>query len=320
MTAEIVETLLSSDEPIVRYKALSAALGRPEADEAVMTARAAIPDSPRVRALLAGRDAGGRIARHPYAKWDGAHWALAALADVGYPPGDESLRPLVEQVLHWLLGHQHRAGIRAIEGRTRRCASQEGNALFAALSLGLADERHDRLAADLLGWQWPDGGWNCDRNPPADTSSFMESLIPLRALALHGRVTNNAESHRAAERAAEVFLSRHLFKRRSDGAVIDPHFLRLHYPSYWHYDILCGLKVMAKAGFIDDQRCAAALDQLEAKRLPDGGFPAEERYYRVSDTPASGRSPTDWGATSARRMNPFVTVDALFVLRAAGRG
>lgn len=150
-------------------------------------------------------------------------------------------------------------------------------------------------------------------------SSFMESLIPLRALALHGRLTGNEQSQQAAARAAEVFLKRKLFRRRRDGQVIQEDFVRLHYPCYWHYDILFGLKVMAEAGWVRDERCQEALALLESKRLADGGFPAEGRYYRVTDKAMSGRSLVDWDGTSTRRMNEFVTVDALFVLKASGR-
>ena len=89
----------------------------------------------------------------------------------------------------------------------------------------------------------------------------------------------DARARSAAERAAEVFLTRQLFKRRSNGQVMNHHFIRLHYPLYWHYDILFGLKVLAEAGMIGDPRCQPALDLLESKRLPDGGFPAEESYY-----------------------------------------
>jgi hypothetical protein len=309
--------LLTSEEPAIRYKML-AALNGPAAAE-TGCARDEISQSPVVRALLAERDESGRIPHHPYAKWQGAHWVLATLADIGYPPGDESLRPMMEQVFDWLLGHTHRSRIPVIDGRARRCASQESNALYAALMLGLADERVDRLAADLIGWQWPDGGWNCDKHPEAHVSSFHESFIPVRALALHARATGNEASRAAVERAAEVFLSRELFQRRRDGAVMDANFLRLAYPPYWHYDILAGLKVMHEAGFLADPRCAAALDLLESKRLPDGGFPAEARYYRVGGPQKSGRSLVDWGGTSVRRMNPWVTVDALGVLVAAGR-
>lgn len=45
---------------------------------------------------------------HPYSKWYGAHWILVTLADLGYPPGDQGLVPLREQVYGWLLpGERH---------------------------------------------------------------------------------------------------------------------------------------------------------------------------------------------------------------------
>jgi len=91
--------------------------------------------------------------------------------------------------------------------------------------------------------------------------------------------------------------------------------VKLHYPCYWHYDILFGLRVMAEAGLLQDERCREALALLESKRLPDGGFPAEASYYHGASDMRSGRSLVDWGGISARRMNPFVTVDALFVLK-----
>ena len=52
-------------------------------------------------------------------------------------------------------------------------------------------------------------------------------------------------------RAAEVFLQRRLFRRRRDGQILAPDFIRLHYPCYWHYDILGGLHALGDAGFVD---------------------------------------------------------------------
>jgi hypothetical protein len=315
----ILEKLLSSSEPSIRYKAMVGVLGRRPESAEVSALREEIRDSPRVRGLLGEREADGRIPGHPYAKWRGAHWVLATLADLGYPPGDEALAPMRDQVIAWLLGPDHQKNIRQIDGRTRRCASQESNALYASLALGIAEPRTDELARRLVAWQWPDGGWNCDRHPEAHHSSYHESLIPLRALALHGRLTGSRASAEAAERAAELFLKRCLFRRLSDGRPMDPDFTRLYYPTYWHYTVLGGLKVMAEAGFIGDPRCAEGLDLLESKRLPDGGWPAEKAAYRVTDKRVSGRSAVAWGGVSVRRMNEWVTVEALTVLAAAGR-
>lgn len=86
--------------------------------------------------------------------------------------------------------------------------------------------------------QWEDGGWNCDRTPSARCSSFEETLIPLRGLIWHARERGSRASAKAARKAAEVFLERRLFKRRSTGRVIARDFVELHYPCYWHYDVL----------------------------------------------------------------------------------
>jgi len=319
MMKDIIDKLLNSDEPSVRFKVLVNVLGRkPELTE-IKKLQREIKSSPRVKLLLSERGKDGKIPVNPYKKWYGAHWVLASLADIGYPSGEGSLVPLREQVYGWLFSKKHEKKIKAIDGRTRRCASQEGNAVYYLLTLGLADDRTEELARRLVKWQWPDGGWNCDKNPRAVNSSFWESLIPLRALALHARLTGNKQSRQAVKRASEIFLKRRLFKRQKDGRIMIDDFVKLHYPCYWRYDILFGLKVMAEAGLISDERCHDALDLLESKRLPDGGFPAEGKYYRVTEKATTGRSLVDWGGTSKKHMNEFITADALYVLKKSGR-
>jgi len=115
-----------------------------------------------------------------------------------------------------------------------------------------------------------------------------------------------------------VFLSRRLFRRRSSDSVLRADVIRLHFPRYWHYDFLGGLIAMAEVRLIDDERCVEALDLLESYRLPDGGWPAQSRYYRVAATGA-GRERVSWGSVSRGKYNPWVTVEALSALRAAGR-
>lgn len=336
MRDTVIPALLRSEEPSIRWKARLVA-GDDPGSKAMRALREEIRRSPRVRALLSRRAQLGRAdtARAVYYKWQGLHWVLAALADLGYPEGDESLYPIRDRVVGFWTGpayfHEFEAATRAaayrergvpvMSGRHRRCGSQQGNALRSVIALGLADERTDVLADRLLHWQWPDGGWNCDRDPAAHTSSFNETLLPLRGLAAYARGRRRPTLTKAIDRAAEVFLTRSLFKRRRDGHVIAPDFVALHYPHYWHYDVLAGLTAMVDVGKIGDPRCAEALDLLESKRLPDGGWPAERRYYTVSRD-AAMRSNADsvaWGGTGRSRMNEWVTAEALAVLRAAGR-
>jgi hypothetical protein len=313
----LIETLKA--EPALAWNLKVNVEGRNPDSPAAKKAAKTVKESELVRKLLSVRLPDGRTPRPAYSKWTGAHWILSLLADLGYPPGDESLRPMMEQTFNAWLSEEHAKYIRMVNSRMRRCASQEGNAIWSSLRLGFADDRTTELVERLIKWQWPDGGWNCDKRPEAAKSSFMETLIPLRALALYAKTSGERRVWMAAERASEVFLKRELFKRQSSGAQMDLHFVKLHYPCYWHYDILFGLKVMAEAGLIGDPRCRAALDRLESKRLPDGGFPVEENYSRMTRPELSNYSLFSWGGTSTRHTNPFVTADALYVLRAAGR-
>ncbi len=123
-----------------------------------------------------------------------------------------------------------------IRGRARRCASQQGNALFASVALGLSDD---------------------------------------------------------------MFLRHRLYRRTSDGEIMNPQFVRLHYPCYWRHDVLFALNVMAEGGFIRDPRCTDALELLESKCLPDAGWAAEERFYRTSADAKSGVDLVAWGRSAA---------------------
>lgn len=335
-TGPLVNALLKSREPAIRWKTRVHVLEEERDSRSVRRLEREIAHSARVRALLSFRDELGRPsnAREVYRKWQGVHWILASLADLGYPEGDETLHPIRDRAMEfWLAPTYFREfeakteaaayrgkGVPIMRGRYRRCASQQGNALLSVLTLGIADARVEALAERLLHWQWPDGGWNCDRRPTADTSSFMETLLPMLGLDAYARAKKAAQAADAVARASEVFLRRRLFRRASDAQIIHPEFTRLHYPLYYHYDALGGLKAMTRIGRIRDPRCADALDLLESKRLPDGGWPAERRYYKVCPrTFESNADYVDWGGAAARRRNDWVTVDALAVLRAAGR-
>jgi len=318
----IIDRLVRSAEPSIRYKTRVNVLSESPDSPAIRQLQEEIRVSPRVKTLLSERGPDGRIPFHPYKKFYGAHWVLVALADLGYPPGDRTLIPLCDQALGWIASEEYETRLirRRKTGPVRIHGSVDGNAIFAALRLGLEDPRVNILVGHLLDYQWPDGGWNCDLDATGTISSFDETWIAFRALALHARLTGNSRSRMATKRAAEVFLSRRLCWRRSNGRVIRQSYLKLHYPSYWHYDLLSGLKVMAEAGFIGDARCKDALDLLESKRLPDGGFPSEQAHYQTTTKViGSRRSLVSWGGVSSRHLNEWVTVDALAVLKAARR-
>lgn len=318
---EALTRLANSSEPTVRYIYRRDYLAEDPASADLVALQEEIRNSARVRALLELRGADGRFPWHAYYKWGGAFWTLLILADIGYPPGDQSLAPLSDQVYDWLLSPEHLKKIPLIAGRWRRCALQEASIVYASLKLGIADDRITQVVESLLKWQWPDGGWNCDKKPAAAHSSFHETWIPLLALHTYAQASGSPRAAESVLRAGELFLNHKLFKRTTDGALMDAKFTALAYPPYWHYDILAGLRAMEAVGRLSDARCADALDLLESKMLPDGGFAAEVKYYKVSKpkVEGSGVSFVDWGGTSRVKMNEFVTVHALSILRKSGR-
>ena len=301
----ILDELLASDEPSIRWKVRVGVLR----EDPPKRLREEIRRSHRARALI-----DGVTAANPgnYFKWQGAHWVVQSLADLGYPPGDPDVVAIVDKVMATWLSPSHLDAVPLIAEKYRRCGSQQGGALLAAYRLGGSQEMQQQLAEHLQRWQWPDGGWNCDKSPKAASSSAHETHLPMRALYAVG-------AKDAAHRAAEVFLTRRMLYRRSTGALIRPQWTKLRYPSYWHYDLLCGLKAVAEVGLVTDPRCADALDLLESKRQPDGGWAAEARYHRgTGPTPVTNYDYVNWGGI-AQRSNVWVTADAMFVLAAAGR-
>lgn len=331
-----IKWLLASEDPSVRYFTWIDLLDEPEDSVRARKIRAEIPKGKRYRTLTSGQKrkrivkgepksgldgkfsaqyGGFRV--HPYQKWTGAHWRLVSLVDLGMPAGDPNGLAAAEQVLRWLCGESHRNSIKQVNGLTRRCASQEGNALGVCSHLGMArDERVRSLARSLVEWQWPDGGWNCDKKPLAHHSSFNESLATLWGLIAYFRATNDNFVTAAIENAAELFLKHNLFRSERTGAVIHPEFLKFHYPLYWHYDILQALRVLASVGKLGDRRVREALDIIQQKRGSDGLWRVEGCFWFPRTQRASNVEVVDWGQKGP---NEMITLNALRVLKAARR-
>lgn len=312
-----VQWLLASPNPSVRFLTLRDVLDEPVDFPALAEARDRIPTGPVVEALLTGQQADGGFGVHPYKKWTGAHWRLVSLVELELPAGDPRGLAGAEQVLGWLLGEGHQGRIQIVNGLTRRCASQEGNALAVCSRLGMArDPRVRRLAESLQQWQWPDGGWNCDKSEAAQHASFYESLAPMWGLWEYHEATGDRGSREAADRTAELFLQHRLLYSERTGALINPEWVKLHYPLYWHYDLLQGLLMLGRMGKLADVRAHDALDLLEQKRLKDGRWRPGNYYWSPLGTKRGHQEVVDWGRGGP---NEMITLNALRVLHWAGR-
>jgi hypothetical protein len=309
--AAAVDWLLDSAEPAVRALARRDLLGEPAGPDDVRR-------GPWVGTLLAGLP-DGPLERNPYRKWTGTHWRMVSLAELGVTAAEPRAAAAADGLLDWILrGRQYRGGPVMIGGLARVDASIDGNVLAVACRFGLAeDPRTRRIAEGLISWQWPDGGWNCDRTASGRRSSFHESLATAWGLHEYAEATGSGPARAAIGRTAELFLTHRLFRTLRTGEVINNRWLRPSYPPYWHYDILQALVVLGRMGLGADPRAADALDELERRRRPDGRWNAGAQWWKPPGSGTITPEAVDWGR--ARQPNRMVTLNALRVLRAAGR-
>ena len=290
-----VDWLLESDEPGIVAQARRDLLDAPDPE-----AEARVLEGPKVRSLLAGQRPDGGFGVNVYGKWGGAHWRLVSLVELGVPAGEPRCLAAAETVLAWLTGRGHRDRIQVIGGLTRRCAGQEGNALAVCCRLGLADDPRVRLLAEsLVEWQWPDGGWNCDKKATGYRSSFNESLPPMWGLQEYWAATGETAAREAAERTAELFLEHRLFRALATGEPIHESFATLHSPPFWHYDFLQALVVLARMELASDpvrrtgstcSRSGGSPTAAGAQAAGGGDRPGRTAATSRSSTGARGRA------------------------------
>lgn len=323
-----VERLLQSDEPAIRYLTRRDVLGGPADDD-----ESRILDGPKVTALLSGQQPDGGFPGQAARGWRSTLWRMIALVELGIPPDEPRALAAASYLLDWLLDlPRHRRGPVVINGLPRTCAAGEGAALVIGSRLGMTDDPRVRTVAKaLLDWQWPDGGWNCHRNASGRRSTFHESLTAAWGLHEYAQATGDTAADEASHRAVDLFLDHRLFYSTGtgipntyrpnpppEGAVINPRWLKLGYPSYWHYDILAVLLLLARLGRATDRSAREAVDLLEAKRRPDGLWAADRQWWQPSESRFKHQyEVVDWGEAGVP--SEMITLNVLRILRSAGR-
>jgi hypothetical protein len=127
----LTHSLLSHTDPVVAYRARRLLGGESEQTPAMRKLRLKIGESEMAQNLLRRLNM-KRL--NPYRKWQGPHWTLYSLAEIGYPVRDKTLLPMRQRVLDWMFSPAFlKPPSTAIypdqPERPRRCASMEGNAI-----------------------------------------------------------------------------------------------------------------------------------------------------------------------------------------------
>lgn len=230
--------------------------------------------------------------------WTATTYALLDLRNLGLDPDSPQARHavgLVRDNSRW-----EATGTPFFSGETEPCIN--GMTLSVGSWFG---QDVDGVAERLLADQLPDGGWNCWAEFGARVSSFHSTLTVLEGLlAWQQAGRSSADVTAARQRGEEYLLARGLFRRRSDGRVVDPRFTMFSYPTRWYYDVLRALDYLRSTGAAPDPRCAEAVSLVRDRRATDGRWPLENTHQGPTHLQMEGPDgfPSQWNTLRALRV------------------
>ena len=214
---------------------------------------------------------------------------------------------------HIGLGHLIDHEWRTLDMSTYR-EGQDVCVLAMVIAMGAYGHSKDPRLFEMLDFilehQMPDGGWNCSWDSvrrPTVKSSLHTTLSVLEAFAIYleNGYTHNVDRVKEMLIQGESFiLQKRLFRSVRTEEVINPDFIKFHYPTRWKYDAFRALEYFARFNRNYDPRMQEALD-LVIKGLKNGYIGKGSQY--------SGKLHFKLEETKAGRFN---TLRALIILKA----
>ena len=332
-----LDWLLEREDPPIRYFALRDLLGRPANNKDVLEARARIKQYSPVRKVLRARTKDGywlpkETCYTP--KWTSTVWPLMLLGEMGLAP-DEGVKQACERFLeiHQLengaftcpsptdvkrqLAKQPRAKTKAVRWE-EPCLT--GNMIRTLLVLGYDQDRRVKRAIEWMPeHQLEDGGWNCNYpEQKVKHSSFMSTIEPLWAYSEIPRQKWTRNMRKSVDRGAEFLLMHRVYKSDHHHWKHSlPFATSFHFPMYYFYDALHGLRVLAKLGYGDDERVRDAAHLVLSKRSPDGKWLLEGDWSRERDAKETKRKALV-DVEELWKPSKWITLNAFRALTATG--
>jgi hypothetical protein len=224
--------------------------------------------------------------------------SLQTLRIFGLDPASAAARETVALVAEH--GRWEHDGQRYFDGEVEPCIN--GRTIEAGAYFGVdVAPIVDRILAERL----PDGGWNCEAENGSVRSSFDTTINVLDGLAAFERATGGSDAVREARRSGEEYLLvRGLLRRLGTGEIVNPDYLDVAFPYYWHYDVLRALDYFQARGAEPDPRMAEAVAVVRAKQQPDGRWPLDRIHPGSVHFPLEGDvgEPSRWNTLRALRV------------------
>ena len=273
--------LLEPENPSVRYLTLRDILGRSENDTELVEAKEDIRTDSRVLRIFSKQKPEGywEDARKPYnPKYKGTYWQVMILSQLGLDKSDERVRKACEFIFQFQLDE---GGFSTFEKpwsgeqiREYEMSCLTGNVAASLIRLGYGDDERVMKALEwLVDVQNRDGGWLCPYWKPHikdKHSCFMGTIAPLDAFSEMPKDRMSLEMESALVNGVEFLLMHRLFMAdHHKFKIINKSWLNLSFPIF-SYDILRGLSVVTKLGYVKDDRIKDAFMVLLNKQGSDG--------------------------------------------------
>jgi hypothetical protein len=300
-----IDWLLEESNPSVRYFTLRDILVKNESDFQVVAAKRAISDSKIVKKILERQNPLGywEEPMNPYhPKYKSSYWQIMTLGQLGVDKSCEKVRRSCEYIFQFQLDEG------GFISETRETALTEyeqlrqkgkklpspdewvsskvfehqyscltGNMAAALIRIGYENDPRVRNALSwLVKIQNRDGGWLCPywkAHIKDKHGCFYGTICPLEAFSEVEKENLTKEMKEAIEKGVEFLLMHRLFKAdHHNYRVINRAWLKLSFPWFYGYNILRGLDVLTKLGYVIDERLSDAVEVLLQKRQSSGAW------------------------------------------------
>lgn len=335
------EWLLEEANPSVRYFTLRDVLGKNEEDAQVIAAKQCIPNSQTVKKILQKQksEAFWEEPANPYhPKYKSSYWQIMTLSQIGMDKSDKRIEKACEHIFQFQLdeggfsSYTQQGAMKeykVLSSKGQKLPSQEqwtsslifehqyscltGNMAAALIRMGYAEDLRVKKALEwLVKIQNMDGGWLCphwEAHIRDKHGCFYGTICPLEAFSEVKRENPTKEMKEAIEKGAEFLLMHHLFKADHHGfRVISKSWLKLGFPWFYGYNILRGLDVLTRLGYVEDERLNDAAEVLLQKRQKNSSW--------ILESAPIGRMQTNIEAKG--KPSKWITMIALRVLKRLG--
>ncbi|HKI76171.1 MAG TPA: hypothetical protein VKA28_03130 [Candidatus Bathyarchaeia archaeon] len=335
--------MLNHESPTLRYWALRDLKGGSASSSVTSRVQSEIAGWGPMVGLLSKQDPKGYWAFPEdcyWPKWSATVWNIILLGELGISPSHASVATGCEYLLNTAMSQdkswppKSQSGPKSYPLLWEPCVTGNMARTLAVFGYG-RDPRVQLMFEFLVRTQLPDGGWNCEFGEwgvKINHSSFMSTVEPLWAFSALDRSLWPKGSKDVVDRAAEFLLVHRLYKSDRTGKVIDEEWTRLHFPLFYFYDILHGLRVLADLGYGGDERVSDALQLIKQKQLADGTWPMESTYvnalrWNYLKDPATGAWHEERRENTAiipeiyhhlgkvGERNPWITLNVLRILK-----